>query len=210
MCARAWPVGHASDNQPRPIEACLVISSIRSVWATVSRAIVQWKNGAGLIKDSSGCIWASGEMAISSLFLRVWTRGAESAHVRDAAVVFFPFFFFFFFAVRRYRGISCFQLWEILGQMNKNDLGLRTSESGSPWSWHPPHDGSSFCLTPTCQQLHVRRQNLQESRWWLKMACKPTRVFFWALLAALQFCNTSVEDLHCCGRLHCDRDVPTV
>ena len=63
----------------RSIKAFLEISATRNVWAVASRVIVQWKNGACLMKDSDGSVRVSREQA----FLPpVWARFAKPAHAR--------------------------------------------------------------------------------------------------------------------------------
>ena len=58
----------------RSVKACPEISAVRNVWATASRAIVQWKNGVCLIEDSDGSSGSSGELAFPP---PVWTWGAK-------------------------------------------------------------------------------------------------------------------------------------
>ena len=110
-----------SNTQLRSVKACLEIFAIRNVWAAASRAIVQWKNGVCLIEDSDGSSGLSKELAFSTL---VWKRGRNLCtceRLLTIAAVFYLSFLLFSVVVA---GVSCFQLWEMLGQVKNIDFGV--------------------------------------------------------------------------------------
>ena len=113
----------------RSVKACLEISAIRNVWAAASRAIVQWKNGACLIEDSAShvSIQVSGpgeRRPFPHLFEHRVRSLCVCERLRTIAVVFswidLSFLLFSVVVV----GFSCFQMWEMLGQVKKMDMGV--------------------------------------------------------------------------------------
>ena len=112
--------GCEGKEELRSVKACPEISAIRNVWAAASRAIVQWKNGVCLSEVSDGSSGSSGELAFPP---PVWTRGAKLVYMRkaaNAAVFYLSFLLFSVFVV----DVSCFQLWEMLGQVKNIDVGV--------------------------------------------------------------------------------------
>ena len=103
------------------VKACLEISAIRNVWAAASHAIVQWKNGVCLIEDSDGSSGPSGELAFPPPVEHGVRNLCTCKRLWTIAVVFYLSFLLFSVVVV---GVSCFQLWEMLGQVKNINFGV--------------------------------------------------------------------------------------
>ena len=152
------------------------------------------KNGVCLSDDSVGSSGSSGELAFPP---PVWTRGAKLVHMREAAnaAVFYLSFLLFSVVIV---GVSCFQLWEMLGQviMKNIDFGVCKLLTQVVHVTLDTLLAKARSFVDNCtfwDRIRQRECRCALADW---VAYEPTRLGL-CVHGQLRSCSSWVQDLHC-------------